>query len=188
MRRSTAVIVSIAWGVALGGTFGFLLPYLLGDWRFHPPLPYWVVAQAAGGMLICAGLVPVVQSFTEFTRADGTPVPVASPPRLVVSGFYRYVRNPIYVGFLAILTGEVLLFGSLGLLEYTVVAWCVGAAAVRFYEEPPWLANSEPSTAITVAPCAHGFRGCIHGRPVIRRDRPDMTGVRSSRFAECVAR
>jgi len=46
------------------------------------------------------------------------------------------VRHPIYVGFLAIMTGQVLLVGSLGLLEYTAVAWCVGAAAVRFYEEP----------------------------------------------------
>jgi Phospholipid methyltransferase len=63
-------------------------------------------------------------------------VPAASPPRLVVSGFYRHVRNPIYAGFVAILTGQALLFGSAGLLEYTAVAWCTGAAAVRFYEEP----------------------------------------------------
>ncbi len=63
-------------------------------------------------------------------------MPVASPPRLVVSGFYRYVRNPIYVGFVAILVGEVLLFGSSGLVEYTAVAWGVAAAAVRLYEEP----------------------------------------------------
>jgi protein-S-isoprenylcysteine O-methyltransferase Ste14/alkylhydroperoxidase family enzyme len=136
MRKPAAAVVSVAWGVAVGGTFACLLPYLLNEWHFHRPLPYWAVAQAAGGLLICAGLVPVVQSFTEFTKADGTPVPLASPPRLVVSGFYRYVRNPIYVGFLAILTGEVLLFGSPGLLEYTAVAWCIGAAAVRFYEEP----------------------------------------------------
>ncbi|HYB46695.1 MAG TPA: isoprenylcysteine carboxylmethyltransferase family protein [Streptosporangiaceae bacterium] len=136
MRRSTAAAVSVAWGAALGGTFGALLPYLLGDWHFHRPLPYWAIAQAAGGLLICAGLVPVVQSFIEFIRAHGTPVPVASPARLVVSGCYRYVRNPIYVGFVAILTGEALLFGSRGLLEYTAVAWCIGAAAVRFYEEP----------------------------------------------------
>jgi AhpD family alkylhydroperoxidase len=87
-------------------------------------------------LLICAGLIPIVQSFIEFTRADGTPVPVASPPRLVVRGFYRYVRNPIYVGFLAVLIGEVLLFGPPGLLEYSAVAWGIGAAAVRFYEEP----------------------------------------------------
>jgi protein-S-isoprenylcysteine O-methyltransferase Ste14 len=136
MRKSTAAVVSVAWGMALGGTFACLLPYLLNDWHFHRPLPYWVVAQVAGGLLICAGLVPVVESFVEFTKADGTPVPVASPPRLVVSGFYRYVRNPIYVAFVAIMVGEVLLFGSPGLLEYTAVAWCIGAAAVRFYEEP----------------------------------------------------
>jgi protein-S-isoprenylcysteine O-methyltransferase Ste14 len=113
-----------------------VLPYLLGDWHFHRPLPYRAIAQAAGGLLICAGLVPVVQSFIEFIKANGTPVPVASPPRLVVSGCYRYVRNPIYAGFVAILTGEALLFGSLGMLKYTAVAWCIGAAAVRFYEEP----------------------------------------------------
>ncbi len=136
MRMSTAAAVSVAWGGAIGGTFGCLLPYLLNDWHFHRPLPYWAVAQAAGGLLICAGLAPIVWSFIEFTKADGTPVPVASPPRLVVSGFYRYVRNPIYVGFMVVLTGEVLLFGSPGLLEYTAAAWCIGAAAVRFYEEP----------------------------------------------------
>jgi hypothetical protein len=34
-------------------------------------------------------------------------MPLASPPHLVVSRFYRYVRNPIYVSFMA-LVGEVL--------------------------------------------------------------------------------
>jgi protein-S-isoprenylcysteine O-methyltransferase Ste14 len=128
--------VSIAWGVALGGTFGCVLPYLMNEWHFHRPLPYWGLAQAAGGLLIAAGLVPIVQAFAEFIRAGGTPVPVASPPRLVVRGFYRYVRNPIYVGFLIVLLGQALLFGSIGLLEYAAVAWCIGAAAVRFYEQP----------------------------------------------------
>jgi len=136
MRRSIAAVVTVTWGVALGVTFGCLLPYLLNDWHFHRPLPYWALGQAAGGLLICAGLVPIVHSFINFTTAGGTPVPVASPPRLVVSGFYRYVRNPIYAGFLAVLIGEVLLFASPGLLEYTLVTWCIAAAAVRLYEEP----------------------------------------------------
>jgi protein-S-isoprenylcysteine O-methyltransferase Ste14 len=105
MRRSTVAAVSVAWGVALGGTFACLLPYLLNEWHFHRPLPYWEAAQAAGGLLIGAGLVPLVQSFASFTKADGTPVPLAPPPRLVVSGFYRYLRNPIYARFLAILLG-----------------------------------------------------------------------------------
>lgn len=136
MRRSAASASSVAWGVALGGTFGCLLPYLMDDWHFRRPLPYWVVAQAAGVLLICAGLIPVVRSFIDFVRAGGTPVPVASPPRLVVTGYYRYVRNPIYVGFVGIMLGQALLFGSAGLLKYTAVAWCIGAAAVRFYEQP----------------------------------------------------
>jgi len=136
MRKSTAAAVTVAWGAVLGGTFGCLLPYLLNDWHVHRPLPYWAVGQAAGALLICAGLVPIAWSFAEFLRANGTPVPAASPPRLVVSGFYRYVRNPIYAGFVAILIGEVFVTGSPGLLEYTAVAWCIGAAAVRFYEEP----------------------------------------------------
>jgi protein-S-isoprenylcysteine O-methyltransferase Ste14 len=136
MRRPAAAAISVAWGAALGGTFGCLLPYLLGYWHFHQPLPGWALARTAGVLLICAGLVPLAESFVEFIRADGTPVPPASPPRLVVSGFYRYVRNPIYVGFVIILAGQALLFGSAGMAEYTAVAWCVGAAAVRFYEEP----------------------------------------------------
>lgn len=47
-----------------------------------------------------------------------------------------HVRNPIYTGFLAVLVGEALVFGSAGLLEYGAVAWCVAAAVVRWNEEP----------------------------------------------------
>jgi protein-S-isoprenylcysteine O-methyltransferase Ste14 len=136
MRRPAAAATSVAWFAAMGGTFGCLLPYLSNDWHFREPLPYWGVARVAGLLLICAGLVPVVTSFIGFFKAGGTPVPSAAPPRLVVTGFYRYVRNPIYVGFLITLIGQSLLFGSLGLVEYAAVAWCVGAAAARLSEEP----------------------------------------------------
>jgi protein-S-isoprenylcysteine O-methyltransferase Ste14 len=136
MHRSAAAATSLAWFVVIGGTFGCLLPYLSGDWHLRQPLPHWIIARAAGGLLVGAGLVPLVQSFIDFFRAGGTPVPVASPPRLVVTGLYRYVRNPIYVGFLLVLIGQTLLAGSPGMLEYTAIAGCVGAAAVRLYEEP----------------------------------------------------
>lgn len=136
MRRPAAIAASVAWFATVGGTFGCLLPYLLGYWHAHRPLPYWEAGQAVGALLVCAGLAPIACSFAGFIKAGGTPIPVASPPRLVVRGFYRHVRNPIYAGFLAVLLGEALVFGSVGLLEYAVAAWCVGAAAARWYEEP----------------------------------------------------
>jgi protein-S-isoprenylcysteine O-methyltransferase Ste14 len=53
-----------------------------------------------------------------------------------VSGLYRYVRNPMYLGVLAILVGEGLLTHSIGLFEY-LTAWFVWVnLVVRFYEEP----------------------------------------------------
>jgi len=136
MRRSVAAGVALGWGGVIGGTFGWLLPYLLGYWQFQRPLPHWAIAQTAGAVLIGLGLFPIGEAFVEFVKAGGTPVPVASPPRLVISGCYRYVRNPIYVGFVVVLVGEALVFGSARLVGYAAVAWCVGAAAVRWYEQP----------------------------------------------------
>ena len=112
MRKPAAAAASLAWFAGIGGTFGCLLPYLLDYWHFRQPLPYWQIAQAVGALLICGGMIPLAGSFIEFFKAGGTPVPVASPPSLVVSGFYRYVRNPIYVGFVVVLTGQALLLGS----------------------------------------------------------------------------
>jgi len=82
--------VSVAWGAALGETFASLLPYVLCYWHIHAPMPWWVVAQTAGGVLIAAGSAVIVGSLVEFITARGTSLPQA-PPHLVVRGSYRYV-------------------------------------------------------------------------------------------------
>jgi protein-S-isoprenylcysteine O-methyltransferase Ste14 len=136
MRRSTAVIGSAAYFAAAAGTFAVLVPWLVTGWQFHQPWPYWMVAQVAGIVLIGAGVVPVVSVFVRFARAGGTPLPLAPTRRLVVSGYNRYVRNPVYLGSLLIFCGEALLFGRLSLLVYAAVGWAGAAAFVRWYEEP----------------------------------------------------
>ena len=99
--------------------------------------PLWPVpAQVAGVLLIGAGLVPVAGAFVQFARAGGTPLPLAPTQHLVVAGFHRYVRNPIYLGSLLIFAGEALLFGRLSLLVYAAVGWAGAAVFVRWYEEP----------------------------------------------------
>ncbi len=86
--------------------------------------------------MISVGLIPLVSAFAEFVKAGGTPSPTASPRSLVVAGFNRYVRNPMYVGVLLIILGQALLFGSVDLAIYGVLFWASVAAFVHWYEEP----------------------------------------------------
>jgi protein-S-isoprenylcysteine O-methyltransferase Ste14 len=163
MRRSAAAVVSVAWFVLVGGTFACLLPYLLNEWHFHRPLPYWAVAQAAGGLLICAGLVPLAQSFVEFIKAGGSPMPLASPPHLVVSGFYRYVRNPIYVAFWS--SSWARCCCSARQVFWSTPRWpgASGRAPFAGTRSPLWPADSEPTIRVTGAPCMRGCPDCIPG-------------------------
>jgi protein-S-isoprenylcysteine O-methyltransferase Ste14 len=55
---------------------------------------------------------------------------------LVVSGLYRYVRNPMYVGVGLALAGEALLFWSRHIVIELAIAAVVMDIFVRFYEEP----------------------------------------------------
>lgn len=65
-------------------------------------------------------------------------MPIAPPTRLVVVGFYRYVRNPMYVGFLVGWVGLWVVFGRADLAVIAVA--CAVALGVdlfvMFYEEP----------------------------------------------------
>src|SRR5262249_45432439 len=66
----------------------------------------------------------------------GTPAPVAPTRNLVVTGLYRYVRNPMYVGVLAAIVGQAFLFGSVPLMGYALLVWLCFFAFVVLYEEP----------------------------------------------------
>jgi protein-S-isoprenylcysteine O-methyltransferase Ste14 len=136
MRRSSAALGSAAFFVVAPGTVVGLIPWLITRWELHQPWPQWTVAQAVGVGLICVGLVPPVSAFVEFVKAGGTPMPLAPPQRLVVSGFNRYVRNPMYLGLVLVIVGQALLFASVALVIYAAIAWAVPAAFVRWYEEP----------------------------------------------------
>lgn len=53
-----------------------------------------------------------------------------------MTGLYRYVRNPMYVGVLLFLLGEALFFGSWAFLLYTLGWLAVVHVNVILYEEP----------------------------------------------------
>jgi protein-S-isoprenylcysteine O-methyltransferase Ste14 len=55
---------------------------------------------------------------------------------LELAGFYRYVRNPMYVGILAMIIGHFLWLGYWNLLIYAIVVFLAFHAFVVYYEEP----------------------------------------------------
>ncbi|HEV2487667.1 MAG TPA: isoprenylcysteine carboxylmethyltransferase family protein [Terracidiphilus sp.] len=123
--------------VVFGGP-GIVLIYLpLWITRFRIPAdePMWQILIAA--MLILAGLTPGLESVRRFIYVGrGTLVPIAPPKHLVVSGFYRYVRNPMYVGVMVALTGEVILFWTRGLVIEALLAFLGFNLFIRLHEEP----------------------------------------------------
>jgi protein-S-isoprenylcysteine O-methyltransferase Ste14 len=63
-----------------------------------------------------AAFILIGWSVLTFLRAKGTPVPLNPPPKLVTTGPYAYVRNPMLTGVFALLFGIGALLGSASLL------------------------------------------------------------------------
>jgi protein-S-isoprenylcysteine O-methyltransferase Ste14 len=55
---------------------------------------------------------------------------------LVVTGLYRYVRNPIYVAVVVTILGQGLILGNATLLEYGGLVLLLFHVFVLVYEEP----------------------------------------------------
>lgn len=104
--------------------------------------PAW--QELIAGLMIATGLIPLFASMLRFiTEGRGTLVPAVPTERLVVSGLYRYVRNPMYVGVLTALAGETALFATRQMLNYLIVVFILMHLFVVLYEEPT-LAHRHP--------------------------------------------
>ena len=71
-----------------------------------------------------------------FAAGDGTLAPIDAPRQLVVSGLYRFTRNPMYNGVVAVLLGQAWFFSSVRLLEYAATVLVCFHLFVVLYEEP----------------------------------------------------
>ena len=139
MRRlTTAAVGSAVFFVLAPGVVAGLVPWLISGWDVRWPMSAFSVAvMAFGGALLAVAVVVVIRNFVRFVvEGRGTPSPVLQTERLVVGGDYRLVRNPMYLGVVAAILGQAMIFGSLALLLYALVVWAMMASFVRWYEEP----------------------------------------------------
>src|SRR5262249_6908264 len=95
MRRPFAILGSGLFLVIAPGSVAVLVPWWISRWRLQTPL--WGVGpiRVVGVLLIAAGLPVLLDSFARFAlQGVGTPAPLFPTRHLVVTGLYRYVRNP----------------------------------------------------------------------------------------------
>jgi protein-S-isoprenylcysteine O-methyltransferase Ste14 len=138
--RIRAAAGSLAFLVLAPGVVAGLVPWLLTGWGPLPSSDGLAVLRWLGLVLIVAGLGVILEAFARFAwEGLGTPAPVAPTRTLVVGGFYRFVRNPMYVAVLALIVGQAGLFASGGLALYALTIGAAFHAFVVLYEEPTLL-------------------------------------------------
>lgn len=123
--------------VVAPGTVAVLVPRWISGWQISPPLFGFVACRAIGILLVLCGTGVLLYSFARFAwQGLGTPAPPMPTRHLVVTGLYRYVRNPMYVGVLSMIVGQALLFGNARVLSYGLAVGIAFALFVLLYEEP----------------------------------------------------
>jgi protein-S-isoprenylcysteine O-methyltransferase Ste14 len=127
---------SLVFTFLLPGTIGGYLPYAIrrGSGAALAGSP---VLVGLGAVALVVGLAIYCWCVADFALAGrGTPAPIDPPTELVVRGLYRFARNPMYVGVLAVIAGQAALFASLPLALYAIVVFAGFHLFVIGYEEP----------------------------------------------------
>lgn len=106
----------------------YLALALLAEWGLHRwfPLAHWLAWPWRWSGLVCivAGVVLAISARRLFLKYDTAVRPFSKSSALVTEGPFKFTRNPMYWGMLLVLTGEALLFGSLGPLLVVPAFWC----------------------------------------------------------------
>jgi protein-S-isoprenylcysteine O-methyltransferase Ste14 len=129
-------VVSLIVGAAFLGLWFWLLPAWLGFRVDTTGVARWRWIAAVPSVL---GFAVAIRCIWDFgATGHGTPAPFAPPQRLVVAGFYRYVRNPMYAGFFVGWVSLWVIFGraNRAALVATLVVVVGVNLFVWLYEEP----------------------------------------------------
>ena len=137
MRRILSILGSAIFLLIAPGIVAVYVPWRICRWHVGPSLLGIYSLRFVGVFLIAVGLPVLLDSFARFAlQGLGTPAPVFPTRHLVVSGLYRYVRNPMYVAVVTLILGQGLFFRSIRVLEYGIAVWVGFYLFVLLYEQP----------------------------------------------------
>ena len=137
MKRTSAIAVSAIFAIIAPGTVAGIVPWWISRWKMQALFLHFYGFRVIGVSLILVSLPVLLDSFARFAlQGLGTPAPPFPTRHLVVTGLYRYVRNPMYVAVVGLIAGQALLLGNRALLFYAIIVWMAFQIFVLLYEEP----------------------------------------------------
>ena len=141
-RKASAIVGSAVFLVIAPGFIAGLVPWWISRWRIETSFFGIPLFPIAGGILTTIGIIGLLDSFVRFAvQGLGTPAPVFPTRHLVVTGLYRYVRNPMYLAVVSTILGQSLILGNTTLLGYAALVWVLFHVFVLAYEEPTLAAS-----------------------------------------------
>jgi protein-S-isoprenylcysteine O-methyltransferase Ste14 len=135
--RVRLLLEAVLFSVLVPGAVWYWIPRnLLELWPAEPLPVSWSTTHISALVLVAVGATIYLTCLSEFLlRGRGIPAPLDHPTELVVTGLYRYVRNPMYVGVLLVLLGEAVLLRSWGCVWYALGWFAFVHVNVIWYEE-----------------------------------------------------
>ncbi|HEU4939070.1 MAG TPA: isoprenylcysteine carboxylmethyltransferase family protein [Vicinamibacterales bacterium] len=128
---------SILFVFLIPGTVAGYIPFLILQSSADQLRPRASIGSGLAACLIALGAAVLLRCVWDFFAAGrGTLAPFDPPRHLVVSGLYRFTRNPMYNGVALVLIGEAWLFRSLALWKYAALVFVMFNVMVLAYEEP----------------------------------------------------
>lgn len=131
----------VLFTILVPGVVGAYLPYLVS--HRHGLSGGWF---ALGWLLVVPGTILYGSCLIQFLLSGGTPAiffaaPLRfllgeEPARLIGNGFYRYSRNPMYLGVGIAVFGQAVLYASWPIAVYGAVLGVFFELVVVFLEEP----------------------------------------------------
>ena len=135
--RFLLALRAIFFVLLLPGTVAGYVPFRILSAADQVRVPELSRSSAGASIVAIAGAVVLLRCVWDFfAKGRGTLAPIDPPRVLVVSGLYRFTRNPMYNGVLALILGEAWLFGSMSLLKYALLVFVLFHLFVVLYEEP----------------------------------------------------
>lgn len=120
---------------SLHGFFTFYAPFWIATWI--PPLfSLGVLRYIAIPLWISGAWMIIHCCISLITKGRGTPAHMDPPKQFVTTGFFRYVRNPIYLGALLALAGHILWSGSVVVIAYFLCYLIAFHILITVFEEP----------------------------------------------------